>query len=295
MARRSYVVALLLASNLVPPVTAQDLSVTIEAPAYPIHVHAYTEFSVRITNTGKRAAILTMPGDGSESGWRTPLVGWSILPAQDAEARHPELPPRNTEGRCGHVNSIGRDEVFVLNPGECRALADVAGPWFPQEGRYRVVFYYQNLPALKPGGAPFAPHDPTALALMQRSTPCLLRSNELQVSVLPSTLDSVKESKTRARLGEWSSHFLRYHRANKRPARSLLEVFKAAFPTWHPLVLANVFQVFSKDEWGTGYVHAYELAGDCVVLVTVSSAGPDRKIGTGDDLSVATELKLERK
>jgi len=232
---------------------------------------------------------LTIPGDGSEAGWRTPVIAWSVLPLHDS-TQHPSRPPRDEAARCGQVNSIRRSEVFVLNPGQCRVLDDLAGPMFKEPGQYRIVFYYQNIPDLKPGGAPFEPHDATALALMQKSTACLLRSNELTITVLEITPDFVNESKTRARLGEWVSYFALYHRTNQSPARSMLDVFKSAFPTWQPFELANVFIAFSSDEWRTKYSHSYEVIEGRATVVTVSSAGPDRMIGTVDDLSVSAEL-----
>lgn len=276
---------------------AQDLVLTITPPSSPLHVHSYLPFSARVTNAGKRAVLLTQPGDGSESGWRTPVVGWSILPVGDARL-HPALPPRNTTPRCGNVNTIRRDEVFVLNPGGSTALEYVGVPRFEAAGRYRIKFYYQNTPDTAPGGLPFEPHDAEALALMKKSTPCLLKSNELIVTVLPDTEDSQKVSLTLPRLDEWVMHFRLYHEANPLPAVTMGVVLRAFFmrsvdgrpSSWTEPDLTNVVNHSLVDAWGTRFSHSYETVQGRAVLVTVTSAGPDRKFGTADDLSVTGEL-----
>jgi hypothetical protein len=50
-------------------------------PAYQvIKVDEQPSLSVRIVNRGNQEVILVQPRDGSERGWRTPIVEWSIDP-----------------------------------------------------------------------------------------------------------------------------------------------------------------------------------------------------------------------
>jgi hypothetical protein len=135
---------------------------------------------VQIRNVGTIPVTLVMPGDGSSCRWRTPIVGWSVLPV-DSTDQHPEEPPRRRVVRCGNINRLNPGDVFVLNPGEEKELNE----WldFPSRlspGKYRVVFYYINVPDLKWSGIPLGNHDEEAMNRLKKSTPVALVSNEVQ-------------------------------------------------------------------------------------------------------------------
>lgn len=137
------------------------------------------EAKIQLRNVGNTPMTLVMPGDGSDCGWRTPIIGWSVLPV-DSDDDHPPTPPRQGVGRCGNINSLKAEEVFTLRPGQSKTL----GPWarLPtynlKPGKYRVVVYYKNDPKLKWSGLPLGPHDQKAMQRIGESTPVNLVSNE---------------------------------------------------------------------------------------------------------------------
>ena len=134
---------------------------------------------VSIYNAGSDTVVLPLPGDGSFQGWRTPLMGWEIR-----EAGGPLL-KQEPVGRCGNINPLGPNEVFQLSPGTQRTF----GVLLPVDYAYRKSnlylfrLSYENRPDKDWGlGAPLE-HDPDALRLLRRSTPCKLRSNILELEV----------------------------------------------------------------------------------------------------------------
>ena len=169
------------------PLIAQDLVLSVSAPAKPVHVGDHSSFAVTVSNRGPKSVTLVEPGDGSDCKLRTPVVGWSILPADAKAKRHPKEPPPFRGPRmCGNINPLKLSEVFTLQPGESRRLGAWTGdPDFAQPGRYRVVFYYQNIPKLPTGGLPLGPHDDGVVGQIRKSTRCRLVSTELVVDVLP--------------------------------------------------------------------------------------------------------------
>lgn len=175
----------LLVLLLASPAAADDLVLKIEAPRAAIHVGGAPDLKPTIVNQGAKPVALVLPGDGSESKWRTPVVGWSVLSADELAQKHlPEVPVFHG-GRCGNINAIKLKEVFTLQPGESRSLGEWAGqPALAAPGRYRVVFYYQNIPDLKITGIPLGEHETGALDKIAHSTPCKLMSNEVVVEVL---------------------------------------------------------------------------------------------------------------
>jgi len=163
---------------------AADLKLEISCEAVTIQKDARPKFTVAITNSGKADVTLVQPGDGSDCKMRTPVVGWSAIPADDPKATHPQEPPLYAGGRCGNINALQADEVFVLKPGERKALGGWFGaPSFPKRGKYRVVLYYFNLPNLQWSGLPLRRHDEKAMRQVKTSTKCELVSNELVFTV----------------------------------------------------------------------------------------------------------------
>lgn len=137
-----------------------------------------------IANRGTTPVTLIQPGDGSDVAWRTPIVGYSVINASDTKAKHPM--PLIQCFRCGNMNGgIGTIKLAPGKQEEVRMLPGFdGGLWlrlsFP--GQYRIVFYYTNDPVREfsyhPGGP--SPSDPRIKA----STPCVLRSNEIVLTVV---------------------------------------------------------------------------------------------------------------
>ena len=54
--------------------------------------------TISLENHGRTAATLIQPGDGNHYGWRTPIIGWSVINADDPKAKHPEDPSVQRHG-----------------------------------------------------------------------------------------------------------------------------------------------------------------------------------------------------
>lgn len=139
-------------------------------------------FTAAMVNEGSCAVVLVEPSDGSEAGWRTPFVGWSVL--ADDSTPHPDRPSLRP-ARGENVNPFSIDEIFELAPGETRRLSDwISPPILRRPGRFRIVMYYRNDPEAEMQGRSFDEHDPAALALVRVTTRCALRSNEVTIEIL---------------------------------------------------------------------------------------------------------------
>jgi hypothetical protein len=162
--------------------TARDLTLRIATTKTEYTTGEAIQLKVTITNRGPTPVTLVQPGDGSESGWRTPIIGWSVLSADDEKARHPETMPKIGQiGRCKNRNPFSLEELLVLKPGETKTI-DYEWAALPVgEGKQRVVFFYQNDPAVKWKGV--SADDPALLARVKDTIPCLLRSNEISIKV----------------------------------------------------------------------------------------------------------------
>jgi hypothetical protein len=136
---------------------------------------------VSITNRGTESVTLVMPGDGSDAGWRTPVIGRSELSGD--RGKHPDAPERDKGRRCGNINALKADEVFTLRPGETKEVRKESFAAPVKTGTFRVVYYYTNDPALKWRGIPLGKHDEEAMAKVRKSFRCALRSNEVRLRV----------------------------------------------------------------------------------------------------------------
>ena len=162
-------------------------------------------WEVTITNRGKHEVTLVQPGDGSGCGWRTPIIEWVVngnvpgLRSPTVREKKEETPAKEDRlprpaclgegfaraGRCGNINSLVANEVFVLKPGERVTLnAWVGGSDFLHEaGTYKVALRYFHIPALPWKGVPLSRHDPTAMDRIRQSGPVTLESNAVEVVV----------------------------------------------------------------------------------------------------------------
>ena len=179
--RKCTIILVLVAVSL--SAMAQNLVLTIGPPTNTIHVGDYPQFTVTIVNQTTNSVTLVEPGDGSDSKWRTPFVGWSVLGPDDKEAQHPKDPPVETRD-CGNINPIKLSEIFTLRPSERRRLSWVGYPQFREPGRHHLVFYYQNIPNLNVHGILMGPNENGTIEAMHNSTPCRLVSNEIVVDIL---------------------------------------------------------------------------------------------------------------
>jgi hypothetical protein len=162
------------------------LDLRISAKEASVVLGQQPQITATITNKGSAPVTLVLPGDGSESGWRTPLVGFSSVKVDKDNPKHPAAVPLYRGGRCGNINALKTNEVFTLAQGKSQDLTDwIGSPQLPGPGTYSVVLYYANEPGLKWQGVPLGRHDPDAMKRVGQSHKCLLISNELRLTVKP--------------------------------------------------------------------------------------------------------------
>jgi hypothetical protein len=124
-----------------------------------------------LINRGSQDVDLVQPGDGSESGRRTPLIEWSGC-------------YWSRGATCGNINALRAEEVFTLKPGESKQFSEwVEIPPFEWPGRYRLSVRYTNVPKLASGSIPLGEHDGPALQAVHRSTKVSAASNTVEFLV----------------------------------------------------------------------------------------------------------------
>lgn len=167
-----------------PAKTKPTLTLTIKAAKAKVKAGDWPAMSITITNKGAEAVSLPLPGDGSSSGWRPPVVGWSVLPKTSKEA-HAKTPPPFKGGRCGNINAIKPTDLVELKPGASKTYKPgwFGGPQFDKPGTYRVVLLYQHDPKLPVRGLAMGTHDPETLAAIRACPARTLRSNEITITV----------------------------------------------------------------------------------------------------------------
>lgn len=161
---------------------------TISAPALkaelrllPFEGDAHAELT--LTNISSTTLVLVEPGDGSEMGWRTPMLTWSIEPLDEA-ARASVKQPESWGRFCGNINALRSGEVFTLAPGARRTLTTWLGAPHPRgPGRWRVSLRYQNQPTLEWGGVPLGDHDADTMKRVRASSAADVTSNALEIVV----------------------------------------------------------------------------------------------------------------
>lgn len=166
-----------------PFLAAGRIEVVLELPPGSVDgvVDGLHDVQVRIVNRSADAIRLVLPGDGSDFGWRTPFIGWSVLPS-DSDQRHPPVPAPRTGRGCGNINPIRAAEIVELDPGGSVLADGYFGRPMIGKGARRVAFFYRNDPSLHVRGIPLGPHEPGTLERMHQSTRCEAWSEELVVT-----------------------------------------------------------------------------------------------------------------
>ena len=154
-----------------------DIELTTTTPV--VEVDQALHFSVSLVNRGKRSVTLVQPGDGSRVGWRTPIISWSVINTDGP------LMDRASVGRCGNINTLDKNEVFTIAPGEKIKLNSgwIRPSLLLQPGTYEVSFNYSNVPKLEWSGVPLGKHDWFAMRRIRGSTPFEGSSNTVMIVV----------------------------------------------------------------------------------------------------------------
>jgi hypothetical protein len=136
------------------------------------------DFVATIRKRGDEAVTLVAPGDGSEAGWRTPVVTWNVTTPSGA----PVTPPPYL--RCGNVNRLTKEEVFTLEPGAERQFPGWLGvPRAAARGHYSVSLVYENDPNHPMRGVSFGKDPEEVAAAVRGSTPCRVESQHVEVDL----------------------------------------------------------------------------------------------------------------
>src|SRR5579871_3670301 len=134
-----------------------------------------------IQNSRSEAVTLVAPGDGSESGLRTPVMWWSVTKVGEVLPWKRRFDSLSAGRSCGNMNPLEEHDLFTLVPGETKVLNEWTGQvTFVEPGTYRVVCHYANRPWIPPPSEAIAgQQDKSVLAQVAKSLPCELRSNAL--------------------------------------------------------------------------------------------------------------------
>jgi hypothetical protein len=141
------------------------------------------KLSVTVMNKGPKPVTLVQPGDGSDCAWRTPIIGWSIINAEDEKTQHPDdLALAKGGGRCGNRNNLKMTEIFTIKPNEFKQLSEWGSYVNLAPGTYRLVLYYRNDPDYNKWQG-LSQDDPEARKEVKKTFACMLKSNEIMLAV----------------------------------------------------------------------------------------------------------------
>ena len=137
------------------------------------------QLNAALKNNDNRTVRLVLPGDGSESGWRTPIIKWKIQELNTGRIYFASKFPG-----CGNINALKWGEVFHLSPNETRDFTrHFFDPILFQPGDYKISLVYINKPTLAWGGVPLGFHNSIEMLFVRYSTECEVTSNEIIISV----------------------------------------------------------------------------------------------------------------
>jgi hypothetical protein len=132
-----------------------------------------------LVNGGTTPVTLVDPGDGSEMGWRSPLITWKLT-GSDGKRE-----PVFDGPRCGNMNTLHVKEIFTLKPRGRHVLGEWLHQPHPRPDRYVVSLVYENDPLRGLRGMADRGESAAALALIAKSTPCRVESNAITVDLSP--------------------------------------------------------------------------------------------------------------
>jgi hypothetical protein len=153
----------------VAPADRTWLEIELTARLLTITRGEQPELEAFLVNAGSRPATVILPGDGSEVGWRTPIVRWD--------------PPATGHRRCGNVNAATMDEIVLLQPGARVALGWLGSPTFDGPGTYAVTLELMHDPDLEWRGVPLGEHPPDVMARIRSVPAYRVRSNVVEIRV----------------------------------------------------------------------------------------------------------------
>lgn len=156
-----------------PPPCGVTLTLAVKPSQLP---DGWVEVTGVLENEGPKPVTLVEPGDGSESGWRTPALQWRARRIGKGQ-KEVVLDPGP---RCGLMNGPDpKREVFVLASGASRRVRTaLVIPRLEPPGPYEVRLLYINDPRIGFRGETLT--DP-AMSPYAGSMACTAASNTLRI------------------------------------------------------------------------------------------------------------------
>jgi len=164
-------------------VAANDLELKLSFPTTQVKAGASLKAKVTIKNHGYETVHLVTPGEGSDYGLRTPMVGFSSIRISGKKESSNATPLENYV-RCRNINSIKENEIFALKPKETEELGNYTGYIrIEKPGTYRIRYYYQNIPDMNLAGIPISRPFYRITEKIKESAAVKLVSNEVMIEV----------------------------------------------------------------------------------------------------------------
>lgn len=176
--------------NIVNAKSTPVLTITCDSTLVEVSSLKYIKINATLTNKEDKVVNLVLPGDGSQSGSRTPIIKWSVVKlAEDMQASSSADFHLRTGPRCGNMNALEENELVQLLPEQSRSLGSWIGvPQLPEEvGKYSVRLSYKNDPKIKWEGMGFHGmriHNKRLLRKVKKTDLIKVESNELIIEVI---------------------------------------------------------------------------------------------------------------
>lgn len=127
------------------PTVAGDPQPDLQLRATGPRTMTLTEFPTiegTIANVSRRAHSIVTPGDGSDAGWRDPVITFTAFIDEGDGCWQPL--PRAAVGRCGLFDHEWRDEIVRVAAGKTKKLGPLwAHPFFEwRKGTVRLFVHY---------------------------------------------------------------------------------------------------------------------------------------------------------
>jgi hypothetical protein len=147
----------------VPPRPVLAIELTCSTPT--ISPGQEGAFVAHLINKGGKPITVLLPGDGSESRRRTPMVRWS--------------PAMNTAGCCSIMSPLKPADVIELASGQRVKLGWIGWPTFTEVGLHKVSLELEHVPTMefRYGG------DRGALKKARETAPFKITSNVVEVRI----------------------------------------------------------------------------------------------------------------
>ena len=130
---------------------------------------------VELVNHEKYPVIVVKPGDGSDCGWRTPHITWSMNEKKLGGI-----------GGCANINPLAAHEVVELKAGERLPLEEwlrVPPLEHMKAGVYRLSIEYDHRPDMKWGVFPQKKQESKTMVRIRNSKPIKAISNVVEIRV----------------------------------------------------------------------------------------------------------------